>query len=84
MTLALSINSNNAATLSPANGMLASIDDFTVGCTDPYECTDNSEGTNIGNYYNSAQITATQFVAGAKVSFVKVVFELPTHRSGYV
>lgn len=88
MTLTLSINyMSNPITLSPSNGVLASIDDFTTHCTDSFECTDMSipGSTTLLDYnYNTAKVTATQYTVGAKISFVKAVYSYPTWRSGYV
>jgi hypothetical protein len=68
--------------------MLASVDDISTLCTgstSSYYCIDQSNEAPGTNYaYNYAYIEATQYVVGAKVSFVKAEIPYATHRSGYV
>lgn len=91
MTLTLKINGGPEVTLVPGGGMLAAIDDMSTLCngTSTYTsfyCRDTSNvAPGSSNFaYNYAYITATQYVVGAKVSFVKAVIPYATHRSGYV
>lgn len=73
----------NPITLSPSNGVLASIDDFTTHCTNIYECTDyTTSNTGAGLDYNTATVTGTQYAVGSIFRFTKAVFLYPTQRSG--
>ncbi|CCA69439.1 hypothetical protein PIIN_03339 [Serendipita indica DSM 11827] len=81
MTIKLAINSGNAITLSPSNGVWTSIPDFTVGCTS-YSCRDQSLSTSSVYNYNTASISITQYTVGAKASFSKAVYAYGTRRIG--
>jgi hypothetical protein len=83
MTVQLTVNNGNS-TLTPANGMLASIDDITTICTSG-NCVADASNVPLGNSTrNFAIITVSQQTAGASVTFYKASFFYPTHRSKLV
>lgn len=88
MTLTLRVNGGSNITLVPSGGMLAAIDDISTLCdkTSSSYCNDRSNVApgSSSSAYNYAELTATQSVAGARVSFSKAVVPYATHRSGCV
>ncbi|KAG8819976.1 hypothetical protein FRC18_011877 [Serendipita sp. 400] len=85
LTITFNYASTTAIPLTPSGGMLASIDDFTLLCSNSYSCYDRSIPSTYSTpayAYNEFVITATQYRERASVRFSKGVYNYPTRRIG--